>query len=344
MSFFTIPYSAIQNNLKFSTNIKFVFLFILILFSIEKIYGQNYYFSRIFADRLQTNPALTGSTINPEININHQSTVFNSELLYSTYSFSYENYIEALYGGVGFHLISCSQAQGTVIFTTASLIYSYHTKIQKDTKINYALSIAYNRFEINANKLIFSDMINPYSGVISSGSVEFREKYNTQNIDFGTSAVLYSKKFHAGISLKNSSNLFFKENIHNFPPQLLLYFGKEYTFTAKNKKNDCKITLIPIIGFGNTNKFRNIFAGTYVKKCVTGFGIYLKSNFFPNSYSGTFFVELEISKKTAFSLAHERFFRTGNSISPGFYQISLRYKFPEKNKKSAIGTIYCNPF
>ena len=323
---------------------KLFIFFILQTIPIIEIFGQNYYYSRIFADRLQSNPALCGSTIIPEININHQSTVFNSEILYSTYSFSVENYINSLSGGLGFHLISSSQASGKIKFTTATGIYSYHTKIQKDTKLNYALSISYNRFDVNPEKLIFSDMIDPYSGTISSNTNEFQEKYNYQNIEFGASAAMYSKKIHCGISLKNISNLFIKENIHNFPPQLLFYFGKEFIFTNDNKIKNGKISIIPIIGFGTTQKFGNIFTGNIVKKNNISFGTYFKTNFSLNSYSGTFFAEFEISKKTAFSIAHERFFRNNETLSTGQYQISLRYKLPDNKKNSTVGTIYCYPF
>ncbi len=321
---------------------RIILITILIIFGIfENLSGQRYNFSRIFADRLFLNPALSGSLICPEINFNHQSTFFANDVLYSSYSFSYDQYIEKIHGGIGFHTINNSQAKGTVNFFNITGIYSYHTKISGKIKLNYGFSILYNQFNINTNKLIFSDMINPFSGEISTNVTENNILTNKKNIDFGSSVAIYTRKIHFGISLKNASNLFYKKNIHNFPASFTFYLGRRFILPAGNINN--KFSVMPCFGYKSDKDFRQLFSGILIdnKKISTGF--HVKNNLEFNSFSLSAFFEFKI-KSYALSVSYEFYILKYTNVPAGNLQLSLRYKIPCKTKRNRNNTIYCTPF
>src|ERR1039457_1526972 len=103
-------------------------LFTLISF-MQSTYSQDPEFSQVYANPLYLNPALAGATICPRAIGNFRDEWPSLGGAYITYNASYDQYVNAIRGGVGL-LVNTDMAGGnTLSTTTISLMYAYKFNI-----------------------------------------------------------------------------------------------------------------------------------------------------------------------------------------------------------------------
>ena len=333
----------------FQKNINYVFLsnkrtFIclsIFLTFIKISQAQSPNFSYPFGDRILLNPALAGSTICPELNINYKNTYFNNFSNFNTSSFSYDRKIDKISGGLGFHILNDSQFNNTINTISISSIYSYHLKTKIKYHINFAFEISYIRKQIKPDKLIFSNMINPYTGTIDFSNSENISQNTKQNIDFSVGMVYYSKKYFSGFAIHHINSLFDKEN-NIFAIKYSAYFGKRFSFTNfDSEKNE--ILLLPNIIVNLQYNYANINYGIIFKKSFFSTGIWLKHNQKIHTFTPIFLVELNI-KRCRISYTYDIQFSKYVTMPIQTNELSMSYLLNCGKKIDIKNTIYCPNF
>ena len=74
--------------------------FISLVFAVFELRGQDPHFTQYYANPLYLNPAFAGSDICPRFSMNYRNQ-FPNFGAYQTYSASYDQYVDAVKGGLG---------------------------------------------------------------------------------------------------------------------------------------------------------------------------------------------------------------------------------------------------
>lgn len=138
-------------------------------------------FSQFYANPLYMNPAMAGVEGPAKVYLGYRNQWPGATNPYVTYHASFEQYIEALQGGVGIHMINDRQGGG--VFNTLSLdaIYSYHLRVSSDLMISGGFQASVGQRNMDPSDLILpSDLagagtttLTPYSKVFPDFAVGF---------------------------------------------------------------------------------------------------------------------------------------------------------------------------
>ena len=124
-----------------------IFFFIL---GISSARGQDPHFSQFYANPLYLNPAFAGVKQCPKVNVNYRNQ-YPTLGVYQTYSVSFDQFVDALNGGVGVLIVQDEAANGALSLTEASLIYSYHLAVSRKFSILFG---AQGTFRQRASRLV----------------------------------------------------------------------------------------------------------------------------------------------------------------------------------------------
>jgi type IX secretion system PorP/SprF family membrane protein len=97
----------------------------LLIGSWSVVKAQDAHFSQFYANSLYLNPAFAGAEKCPKVSLNYRNQWPALGPTYVTYSASYDQYLNALQGGVGLHLMNDVQGGGTITTTMISGMYAY---------------------------------------------------------------------------------------------------------------------------------------------------------------------------------------------------------------------------
>lgn len=194
--------------------------------------AQDPQFSQFYAAPLYLNPGFTGITPQQRLVVNHRVQWPNLPQAFSTYSASYEIFVDDLKSGFG--LLATTDKMGSAGWRTsyAGLLYSYKVRVSKNWVFSPGLYFAYGTNGIDRSKLQLRD------GLEFDGQSIDPElgKLGSQNFfDFSAGAVLYNRSLWVGVSsyhlnkpnlsiLGEESRLPIKINIHG-GMKLPLYNG-----------------------------------------------------------------------------------------------------------------------
>jgi type IX secretion system PorP/SprF family membrane protein len=170
---------------------------ILVLLNLK---GQDASFSQFYANRLATNPAWAGISSEERrvfINYRNQWPALNNS--YTTYSASYDQFIEPVHGGVGFRVVNDNQGDGAISQLAFSAIYAYHLWVSRSLTISGGFEASFVQRAMNGTNFIFEDQLNFNGTGLSSGSEQYG-KYRTDFPDFNIGFAAFYKNYYGGIS------------------------------------------------------------------------------------------------------------------------------------------------
>ncbi|ELR68670.1 hypothetical protein C900_05933 [Fulvivirga imtechensis AK7] len=194
--------------------------------------AQDPQFSQFYAAPLYLNPGFTGITPQQRLVVNHRVQWPNLPQAFSTYSASYEIFVDDLKSGFG--LLATTDKMGSAGWRTsyAGLLYSYKVRVSKNWVFSPGLYFAYGTNGIDRSKLQLRDGLE-FDGQSIDPELS---KLGSQNFfDFSAGAVLYNRSLWVGVSsyhlnkpnlsiLGEESRLPIKINIHG-GMKLPLYNG-----------------------------------------------------------------------------------------------------------------------
>lgn len=176
-------------------------------------------FSQFYANPLYLNPAMAGVEGAAKVFLGYRNQWPGAVSPYTTYSASYEQYLEPLHGGVGLHVMNDRQGGG--VFNTISLdaIYSYHLKVSQELTVTGGLQASMGHRNMSPDGLVLPDEVagNPvttltgYSKIYPDFSVGFAAFY--RNL-FGGVAVHHLHQPYTGTSDNPNTQLSRKYTAH----------------------------------------------------------------------------------------------------------------------------------
>ena len=96
----------------------------------QTVSAQDFVFSQFYANPLYLNPALAGSKVCPRISLNYRNQWPALVSSFQTVSASYDQYIDALHGGIGAIVMNDRQGDhGALMTTMAGIMYSFRFQV-----------------------------------------------------------------------------------------------------------------------------------------------------------------------------------------------------------------------
>ena len=262
------------------------------------------------------NPAFAGVDFGPRFIVNYRNQWSGLNNAFTTYAASYDQYINALSGGIGILAVSDRQADGLLTSNSISGIYSYQINISSNFALRAAGQATYMQEKIRTDLLVFSENIDPSNGSIIPGvSTDLPDKTSKGLFDVAGGLLFYSKKFYGGISAKHVTSpneSFVSSKQSALPVRTAANLGFEF----HNRKNaHTPVFFSPNALFVQQNSFKQLMVGA-----ILGVGVF---------YGG-------LSYRSAFQNADAVIFLTG--LKKGVFKFGYSYDAPVSGLKKSGGT------
>ncbi len=245
---------------------KYSFLFFLTLGTLLSAQAQDVEMSQYFSAPLHLNPALAGISYGPRVTANYRNQWsalgdgFNGG--YTTYMAGFDMHILKMRGGIG-ALFTADQIMNNLYASyRATVMYSQQIKINRKMAIKIGVSGSYIHQRIKWNELLWSDMINPYTGFynnidqLNPTGEPIPAKTFTHQGDMGAGAVFFTEKVYIGFAANNL--LMRKQSISGnsdeaVPMKFTVHFGANLPIKHKADMR-YKVWLSPNLLFVNQGK------------------------------------------------------------------------------------------
>ncbi len=188
-------------------------LFLLAILCIRQLtYCQDPVFSQFYNAPIQLNPGLVGLSTDGRVAINYRNQWPGWPQAYTTYSASFDQYVEGMNSGLGIQILADDAGNGTIKTNSVSGVYAYQLQISKKLQARVGLEAGFIQTRLDWDKLIFVDQVVP--GVINGTlggtiipSLEVQPD-NLSNIvaDFSVGGLLYNDQYYIGVALKHLTN------------------------------------------------------------------------------------------------------------------------------------------
>jgi type IX secretion system PorP/SprF family membrane protein len=227
------------------------------------LFGQNVEMSQYFSAPLHLNPALAGISYGPRVTLNYRNQWsalgdgFNGG--YATYMAGFDMHIDKIKAGVGV-LFEGDQIMNNLYANyKASAIYSQQIKFNRKMALKIGIEGTYIHTRIKWNELLWSDMINPYTGFYNN--IDVRNPTNEQNPartstnagDMGAGLLFFTEKLYVGFAVNNllmHKESFSTQNDARVPMRFAAHFGANLSVKHKHE-NQYNIWVSPNVLFVN---------------------------------------------------------------------------------------------
>lgn len=230
--------------------------------------AQDPIFSQFYAAPLQINPGFAGSALAPRTGViyRNQWTGFNNA--YRTYAAFYEQSLDRLNSGLGFHVEGDDAGNGIYKTNRFSAIYAYRLKVAEKFAIKLGVEAGIYQTSLDWDQLTFPDQIDPLNG-ITLNTAELRpDQTNTSRLDISAGMLLLSKRWYVGGSLKHLNTpsdgiLLTNDNIsRGLPLRYTVHGGTEIVITEGNKRRQGSF-FSPNLLFVSQGPYQQLNVGAY---------------------------------------------------------------------------------
>ncbi len=161
--------------------------------------AQDPIFSQFFSAPTYLNPAFAGANDCSQIVFNYRNLPWSDFGTFSTFNFSIDTYVPHVRGGLALLLTSDHQG-GLVVNNHLSGIYSHKIKFSEDFYVNLGLQGGYFRKNLQWDRLVFSDQIDPATGQILPQTESPPTQTWIDGIDFSSGVLFYGHRFYGGFA------------------------------------------------------------------------------------------------------------------------------------------------
>ena len=175
--------------------------------------AQDVIFSQFYANPLYMNPAFAGSKVCPRISLNYRAQWPALVSAFTTVAASYDQYIDALHGGVGGIVMADRQGDhGALSTTSLAAMYAFRFQLAREVWVNAGLKAGVTNTSLNWNDLRFPDMIDRINGFTGMTSAQMLDNTSVWYLDFDAGVLAYGPAWYAGFAashLTQPSNGFY---------------------------------------------------------------------------------------------------------------------------------------
>ena len=149
--------------------------------------------SQFYANPLFMNPAMAGVEGPGKIYAGYRNQWPGAASPYSTYHASYEQFIEALGGGIGVHVINDRQGGGIINTLSLDAIYAYHLKVSRQLTVTGGLQASAGHRNMNPAGLVLPDEL---AGAGTTTLTGYSRIYPDFSVGFGA----FFRNYYGGIA------------------------------------------------------------------------------------------------------------------------------------------------
>jgi type IX secretion system PorP/SprF family membrane protein len=150
--------------------------------------------SQFYANPLFMNPAMTGLEGPGKAYFGYRNQWPAASNPYSTYHASFDQYVEALDGGIGVHVINDRQGGGIINTLSLDAINAYHLKISRDLTVTGGLQASVGQRNMNPDGLVLPDEL---AGMGTTSLTGYSRIFPDFSVGFGG----FYKSYYGGMAV-----------------------------------------------------------------------------------------------------------------------------------------------
>lgn len=305
---------------------------------VQEVSAQDPSFTQYYANPLYLNPAMAGTNKCPRVVLNYRNQWPALSGNFVTTSASYDQYVDAISGGLGFYVMNDNAGRGTLNSFNINGIYSYQLTLSKKFSMVVGFQGTYFQRSLDWSKLTFGDQIDPRRGFIFD-SQDTPRGGTVDNVDFSTGAVVFSENFYVGIAVH-----------HLFEPNESLIVAespleRKYTFhtgatipVGKDVRGESETTISPNFLYQRQFGFQQFNLGVYVKRGPLIGGLWYR---FEDSFIALVGVETERYK---IGYSYDLTTSSLTTKTAGSHEVSFAFNFNCRPQKKKFRAINCPQF
>lgn len=309
------------------------------------VLGQDAHFSQFYANPLHLNPAFTGSERCPRVSLGYRNQWPALGPTYVTYSASYDQHVNFMQGGLGLHILSDVQGDGTIKTNIISGMYSYTLPVSRNFAIAGGFQASFVMKTIKWD-FIFPDMIHPlYGPIYTTQENPDLVNDNKNYVDFSVGLIGFTERTFFGVAvhhLTEPSESFLRGSDAVLPRKFTAHFGTDIPINNKKFRRG-ELSLSPQLLFHQQGQFQQFNWGIYVNRKAIVAGFWLRQNF---NFQCDSFIMLVGFRQDNIRFAYSYDFtvsRLRNSTY-GSHEVSFAYIFPCHEKAAKKRVISCPSF
>ncbi|MBQ9546729.1 MAG: PorP/SprF family type IX secretion system membrane protein [Bacteroidales bacterium] len=330
--------------------LKRIMLACILIAAAQGVKGQDIGFSQFYSNPLYLNPAFAGSKVAPRISLNYRCQWPSLVSAFSTISASYDQYVDALHGGIGAIVMADRQGDhGALGIYNLGVMYSFRFQVSRDIYVNAALqaNLVDENLKWSEDNMRFPDQIDPVYGYLWTTSAQPPDKTNKIYMDFHAGVLAYGEHWYGGVSashLNRPDQGFYSED--RIPLKLTAHAGGMINLSAEQRRTSSLGLGTPIISPNFIYQYQGTFHyfnyGLYLDWEPFLVGVWYR-NGIENSDAFIFMVGVQ-----------QDYFKVGYSYdvtvsklannTAGAHEISLGFLLPTPEKKKRIRAIRCPSF
>lgn len=301
---------------KFNTTLFFALI-------ILSAHAQDPELSQYYSSPLYTNPAFAGLSGGNRVALNYRNQwqgAFNS------YAAAFDANLPRINSGLGVLVFSDQIGQGVIQTNSALLSYAFHTKINYDWTMSFGMQAGIQQRQVDWNKLIFADALNPINGAIGASKEKAPGNSTVLYPDFNTGAIAYSDNAFVGLAVHNLNRPNNSFNGYNgdgsrLGTRITLHGGTVLKPNPKIKD----LLISPNILLMVQNRFTQLNLGFYISKHNFLTGIWCRQT----AHNGDALIAMIGFKKNNFKFCYSYDFTISSQqfYNPGSHEVSLIWVF-----------------
>jgi len=268
---------------------KYVIILLITLVNCLGLKSQDLVFSQFYNAPMQLNPGLTGVTNAPRITLNYRNQWPTLPNAYTSYSASYDQYVESANSGFGLRLMTDQAGDGIYVTNRLAISYAYNMKFNDEIFIRGGMEVAMEQKNLNWNKLIFLDQLDPKTGFLNEfgNSIPTSETAPASNSqlypDFGAGVVLYSSRFYGGFNIKHINapdEAWLSETEYaTLPVYYSIHGGVEIDISNPYNNGRKPAFISPNILFAKQGNFQQLNVGAMINMWYIFGGVWYRTTF-----------------------------------------------------------------
>lgn len=306
------------------------------------------HFSQFYANPLYLNPAFAGSNICPRVILNYRNQ-WPSIPGFVTYNASYDQYFDAIHGGLGLLVNNDNEGSGTISTTTVNALYAYNLDVTQKFSIKAGFEASYFWNKLDWNKLTFGDQISPTYGFIYSTQERPPDKLSKSSVDFSAGILGYSEKYYFGFAADHLTepNVGFYST-SNYPRKYTGHAGCIIALES-NDNGTTRVTqpstLSPNVLYMKQQDFEEINYGIYFNKYPFVGGVWYRQSIGVNPMGDAVIVLVGLQTGVIkLGYSYDITVSKLTLAAGGAHEISFAFHFGCPPKKQKVRVINCPTF